>query len=186
MTYDELREIYEKHMMNDFPDDERKPLKMIMSRYKKKQNFCLLYLEGNEIKAYSIMEFANQSLLMDYFAVFPQFRNQGMGTRFLQEMRQYFIEYEALFIESEAAYDEVSLKRLDFYRNAGALLSGIQVHLYHVDYEIMVLPLKREIRMNEVEIMLNEIYTKIYPKAFRMMFLKWKLRECDQVVKKSV
>ena len=186
MTYDELREIYENHMMNDFPDDERKPLKMIMSRYKKKQNFCLLYLEENEIKAYSILEFTNRSLLMDYFAVLPQFRNQGTGTRFLQEMKQYFNEYEALFIESESAYDEVSQKRLDFYKNAGAFFSGIQVHLYHVDYEVMVLPLKRDVMVDEVQVMLNEIYTKIYPEAFRMMFLKWKLRECDKVVKKSI
>ena len=174
MTYDELKEIYENHMTSDFPDDERKPLKIILSRYQKRQNFCLLYLEENIVKAYSILEFANQSLLMDYFAVLPQFRVQGVGTRFLQEMKDYFKDYEALFIESESAYDDVSLKRLDFYQKAGAWLSGIKVYLYHVDYEVMVMPLKKEVMLTEVQPMLNEIYTKIYPKSFRMMFLKWK------------
>jgi hypothetical protein len=89
-------------------------------------------------------------------------------------MRQYFKEYDALFVESECAYDEISQKRLDFYQKAGFVISGIQVHLYHVDYELMVLSLNDEFEALDVRKRMEEIYEKIYPKSFRSLFLKWK------------
>lgn len=174
MTRQELREIYQNCMMNDFPDDERKPLSIIESRFKKNQNHCLIYLEDNVMKGYAILESCHKSLLMDYFAVIETYRNQGTGTKFLHEMKQYFKEYDALFVESECAYDEISQKRLDFYQKAGFVISGIQVHLYHVDYELMVLPLNDEFEALDVRKRMEEVYEKIYPKSFRSLFLKWK------------
>lgn len=56
MTMQELKQIYVEHMMNDFPDDERKPLNVIQSRYKKKENICICYLEDGLMKGYSILE----------------------------------------------------------------------------------------------------------------------------------
>ena len=83
MTRQELREIYQNCMMNDFPDDERKPLSIIESRFKKNQNHCLIYLEDNVMKGYAILESCRKSLLMDYFAVIETYRNQVTGTKFL-------------------------------------------------------------------------------------------------------
>jgi hypothetical protein len=80
MTRQELREIYQNCMMKDFPDDERKPLSIIESRFKKNQNHCLIYLEDNVMKGYAILESCRKSLLMDYFAVIETYRNQGTGT----------------------------------------------------------------------------------------------------------
>ena len=174
MTKQELRDIYQDYMMNDFPDDERKPLNVIESRFKKNQNYCLVYFEEDVIKGYAILETGQKSLLMDYFAVIESYRNQGIGTKFLCEMKEYFREYDALFVESECAYDEISQKRLDFYQKAGFVISGLQVHLYHVDYELMVLPLKADVVPLEVRRMMEEIYEKIYPESFRTLFLKWK------------
>lgn len=174
MTKQELREIYQNHMMNDFPDDERKPLSIIESRFKKNQTHCLVYLEEDVIKGYAILESCQKSLLMDYFAVIKSYRNQGIGTKFLCEMKEYFREYDALFVESECAYNEISQKRLDFYQKAGFVISGVQVHLYHVDYELMVLSLNPETESLDVRRMMEEIYEKIYPKSFRKLFLKWK------------
>lgn len=174
MTRQELREIYQDYMIDDFPDDERKPLSIIESRFKKNQNHCLVYLEDDVMKGYAILESCQKSLLMDYFAVIETYRNQGTGTRFLHEMKQYFSEFDALFVESECAYDEISQKRLDFYQKAGFVISGIQVHLYHVDYEVMTLSLNDEIETVNVRRRMEEIYEKIYPKSFRSLFLKWK------------
>lgn len=176
MTIQEMKEIYEKHMMSDFPDDERKPLHVILSRLKKKQNLCLCYIEEDVMKGYSILEFdeVNQTLLMDYFAVFEKYRRQGVGTRFLQEMKEYFKNWNALLIESECAFDEASQKRLDFYQKCGALISGEVVHLYHVDYEILAIPLNYDFEVHQVKKAMNQIYEKIYPKSFQKFFLKWK------------
>lgn len=94
MTEDELKIIYHQYMINDFPDNERKPLNVIQSRHNKKENYCICYFEDNVMKGYSILEFCeeNRSLLMDYFAIIPEYRNQGTGTRFLNEMKVYFYE----------------------------------------------------------------------------------------------
>ena len=54
------------------------------------------------------------------------------------------------------------------------MISGIQVHLYHVDYELMVLSLNDEFEAQDVRKRMEEIYEKIYPKSFRSLFLKWK------------
>ena len=174
MTRQELKDIYQNHMMNDFPDDELKPLSIIESRFKKKQNHCLVYFQDDVIKGYAVVEVGEKCLLMDYFAVLKEYRNQGTGTLFLREMKDYFKEYDALFVESECAYDEISQKRLDFYQKAGFVLSGTQVHLYHVDYELMVCSIKREINQTEVRTLMDQVYKKIYPKSFRRLFLKWK------------
>ena len=176
MTLEELREIYQRHMMYDFPDDERKPLHVIENRYKKKQNICLCYLEEDMIKGYSILEFSeeNKCLLMDYFAVLSEYRHQGIGSRFMQALKEYFRTWQAILIESECAFDEVSEKRLDFYQKCGAVLSGLRIYLYFVDYEILSISLKNQMTKEDVKQNLKEIYDKIYPKPFQMMVLKWK------------
>lgn len=162
-------------MVNDFPDDERKPLMTISARYQKKQNLCVLYEEDGLVKGYGILEFCEECrcLLMDYFAVFPEYRKQGVGTRFLREMKAYFGQWDALLIESECAHDETSQRRLDFYVHQGALLSGVRIQLYHVDYEILAFSLAREVHAEEVRDLLKSVYRKIYPKSFQKLFLKW-------------
>ena len=175
MTEDELKIIYHQYMINDFPDNERKPLNVIQSRHNKKENYCICYFEDNVMKGYSILEFCeeNRSLLMDYFAIIPEYRNQGTGTRFLNEMKVYFYEWDALFIESETAVTQTAEKRLCFYQKAGALISGDRVHLYHVDYEIMCISLKRQILNHEVKELMSQLYQKIYPKVFQKLYLRW-------------
>lgn len=176
MTLEELREIYHKHMMHDFPDDERKPLFVIEKRYQKKQNLCLCYVEEDYIKGYSILEFSkkNKCLLMDYFAVVSEYRNQGAGTRFMNELKEYFKEWNAVLIESESIFDQTSKKRLEFYQRCGAVISSIKVNLYFVDYEILVISLKKDMNQADVKKDLDEIYGKIYPKPFQKLYLKWK------------
>jgi len=176
MTEQELKKVYAEYMMIDFPEDERKPLHVILSRFRKKQNLCLCYVEGDDIKGYSILEFSekNRCLLMDYFAVLPDVRNQGIGTRFMQEMKEYFKDWNALLIESECAFDEISKKRLEFYQGCGAFISHEVVHLYHVNYEILAIPLNQNFELDQVKKVMNEIYEKISPKAFQKLFLRWK------------
>ena len=175
MTMQELKQIYVEHMMNDFPDDERKPLSVIQSRYKKKENICICYLEDGLMKGYSILESCekNKSLLMDYFAVYPEHRNQGTGTRFLQEMKEYFQYWDALLIESETAITDQAKQRIKFYQKSGVEISGVRVHLYHVDYEILGLSLHRRIYHEEIKEIMVQIYDKIYPKPFQKFYLKW-------------
>ena len=161
--------------MIDFPDDERKPLKIIQERKRKKQNLCLCYEEEGLLKGYGIFEFCEEdrSLLMDYFAVFSKERNQGTGTRFLEELKEYFKDWNVLFIESESVCDVDSKRRLDFYQKCGAVISGVRVNLFHVDYEILFISLKEELSQDEVEKHMRRMYEKIYPKVFQMLYLKW-------------
>ncbi len=162
-------------MMHDFPDNERKPFHVIEKRYRKQQNLCLCYSEDNCIKGYSILEFSreNKCLLMDYFAVISEYRNQGTGTRFMNELKVYFKGWNVILIESECAFDETSKKRLDFYQRCGAVISNIKVKLYFVDYEILAISLQKKIDLADVKEVLNEIYAKIYPKQFQMLYLTW-------------
>ena len=59
----------------------------------------------------------------------------------MNELKTMFADREMIVIEAEAAPTEQARKRIAFYQRAGARLTGIRLHLYHVDYAVLVLDL---------------------------------------------
>lgn len=178
LTNEELKMIYQKHMKQDFPPNELKPLMRIEQQRRKKRNTCLGFFEEDSLSGYAILEKCdkNQCLLLDYFAIFESKRASGKGTLFLQELCFYLEGIDALFIESETAINATAERRLQFYKRSGARITSIHARLFHVDYHILILPFKQNYTDAEIVPLLNELYNSIYPPFFRNLYLKISLK----------
>lgn len=148
----EITLLYRQSMTRDFPASELKSLSAILSMHRKGLydvlgayledqfvGYALLYCPGSERLA-----------LLDYLAIEPQYRNQGIGSMLLGQLRSHYIEArDALLIECErpkAAPDELEArKRIRFYTHAGAVLTSVRIWLFDVEYSILVFPCDQQI-----------------------------------------
>ena len=83
-----------------------------------------------------------------------------------------FADREMIVIEAEAAVTEQARKRIAFYQRAGARISGIQLHLYHVDYAVLTLDLAAVLDDTQVRRRITDLYRRIYPAFFRKLYLR--------------
>ncbi|MBQ0065245.1 MAG: AAC(3) family N-acetyltransferase [Firmicutes bacterium] len=129
---EEFKNVYYSHMEKDFPEDELKPLERIETNpYSHQYGY---YEKG--LKGYAVVVNVDKYCLLDYFAIFPQYRKEGNGSKFLEILLDQFPN-QTWVIESEVPYDETSERRLQFYQKNGWILSDYTIVLYGVDYHIL-------------------------------------------------
>lgn len=172
LTEKEFAEIYKQYMEQDFPADELKPLGEIESQRQRQTAICLGFFHQRHLAGYAVLQRSDDLLLLDYFAVLPRFRHQGLGTLFLRQLREIFADQTAILIESEAADTAEAQRRLAFYQRAGAVLSEIRIHLVHVDYRILMLPLSQTLTDKQLHQALLTMYRTIYSEPFRNRYLR--------------
>ena len=172
----EMRDLYDQAMKQDFPPDELKPLSRILAQRRKEIALCLGYFEDGKLIGYAVLEqdAKQRCLLLDYFAVLNACRGQGQGTRFLNELKARFAQREMIVIEAEAADTAQARRRIAFYQRAGARITDIQLHLYHVDYAVLVLDLAASLDSAQIRQRLDTLYRRIYPALFRRLYLLMK------------
>lgn len=175
LTMREMEYVYHKYMEHDFPGNELKPLSVIKKQLERQTEWCLGYYEQDELIGYAIMNHCdkNRCLLLDYFAIIPQARTKGKGTSFLKELAQYYRKWNAIFIESETEISETAIKRLAFYKRAGAVRTPLKINLYHTDYYILMIALGKKLQGQEIKTAIQEIYEMIYTRLFRWKYLKF-------------
>ncbi len=149
LTLAEMKSIYEEYMENDFPRAELRPFSSMKKNFEKGNYAGFGFYEGEKFLAYACFynyDGADQAL-MDYFAVVPELRGQGIGSAFLQAMIPKLPAGSGILIEAESADSAENEaertereRRLSFYERNGAILTGIRCYLLSVDYEIMLIP----------------------------------------------
>ena len=97
--------------------------------------------------AYALQVIRNggKSVLLDYLAVIPKHRDRGIGSSVLKLLCEHYRgKAEYIVIESEhpaeAPDKNAALRRLDFYKRAGGILTETQVRLFDVLFLIFILP----------------------------------------------
>ena len=88
---DDFSEIYNKRLVNDFPESEVKSLKKIIDMYKKDMYFVYgYYNENGELAGYAffINDRTKDTVLLDYFAIVPEKRSSGIGSEFLGKINE--------------------------------------------------------------------------------------------------
>ena len=151
LTLPQVREVYARHLTEDFPPDEQKPLKVIESALHRGKYVCYGYFNGETLAAYAFFATQGKNALLDYFSVEKSLRNQGLGSRFLQELIGGPLrEMDCALLEvddPDYAQDRCELEirrcRLRFYLNNGLTDTGVRVTVYHVEYRILALPVGR-------------------------------------------
>ncbi len=148
LTLSEWSVLYHEHMERDFPPSELKPLALLAALEERGINTLWGAYRDDVLTGYYVLAQApeNPALLLDYFAVLPQFRGSGCGGEILRHLRKSLPEGQYFLIESEnphgtadAADRHIRERRVAFYRRNGAALSPVTVCLFGVEYVLLTL-----------------------------------------------
>ncbi len=145
LTLAEGERFYAAHLKRDFPPSELKPWAMMSAAARVGQYDLLAALDHGVMVGYA-WQFRPDTgaILIDYLAVLPQYRGQGVGTRLLAALRQYYGETgRGVLLESEYPPEapdlEEAKRRLAFYARAGLEDTGVQTRLFGVRFQILAL-----------------------------------------------
>lgn len=151
LSREEMRRLYDERMQGDFPPAELKPWKRIAEMLDAGIYFGYGFCEERHIMAYAFFVVQGGSVLLDYYAVAREARGTGIGSRFLdllkEELRRKNIctliaEVENPdFAKSEAEREE-RRRRIRFYEKNGLILTEFCSCLFGVEYRIMYFPVQ--------------------------------------------
>ena len=116
--------------------------------------------------------FCGRNCLLDYYAVLPELRGQGIGSEFLKNLAGTGLKdrCDILMIEIENpkyAVDEddrsTKTKRLNFYLNCGIVNTGVEVIVFGVEYLLLEYPVNGVHTPQEVAEAYDGLYKYLLP-----------------------
>lgn len=151
----EVRDVYRKYLRNDFPADERRPLRQIMRMRRGGQYECCGVFCGGKLACYAFLIWPaskkNRCCLLDYFAVLPQLRGCRIGSRAISQLEKYVRHTDLILVEVEDPDKErdpakraVQERRLAFYLQNGLQDTAVRVETFGVPYRILQIPLAQK------------------------------------------
>lgn len=169
-TKEEVKNIYNNLMTQDFPDAELKPLESILKMMEKACYEPLGAFENDEFIGYAFMTKipGEDYLLLDYLAVDKNMRQSGFGKEIIKSLKTFY-KGKVIFIESEdPSFQEgeakaVAKKRLSFYESNGVKDSGILSCIFtahYINYYLSEKVYSREFCKKALE----KIYVTMVPK----------------------
>jgi GNAT superfamily N-acetyltransferase len=180
LSADEMREIYNSHMIHVFPENELKPCDEIYKEMlENKFLACGLYA-GGELVAYMFTACipGRPQLFGQYVVVMEQYRSMGVGGVLLDKVCEHYAGYRCIMADvedPEFSVDEADFaqrqRRMRFYMRNGFRHTRVKGHVYGVDYEVIVRNISAEADDAEVFEAANAIYESMAaPGAFPDMF----------------
>lgn len=130
-------ELYE----SAFPASEKKPQAFLEELARQNKMEMLAVVEEGTFVGLVINMLGKNAAILDYFAISPERRSGGYGSRAIQKMlerfneRQYILEVEMQ--DSEAPNAEERRRRKIFYMRNGLKSTGVYVNVYQTDFELL-------------------------------------------------
>lgn len=144
----EIADIYNEHIVTDFPASEVKPLKQMLEKRENGQYFVYGMFDKDKEElagyAYFIKCRNAQVYLLDYLAIVKDKRSKHLGSHFLQQLKGIaqkdnkllMLEVENPEYEDEGANKDYMLKRIGFYKKNGMNLSDTSCYFLDNEYRI--------------------------------------------------
>ena len=177
LNRDQMENLYKTRLQEDFPAGELKPLSRLVTMMEEGIYECTGLYSGDQLAAYAFFVRLEERgyYLLDYLAVDAKFRGQGLGSMYMQKMREYFPACKGLFIECEseselreATPENESMlterrSRIRFYLNNGAVLTNLKSFLFSPEYSILYLAVQGSPYEVEWYDELRIIYQAMFP-----------------------
>lgn len=130
-----------KLYLSAFPKCERKPFWLMMLNHKRGK-MKILYIEDNmEFAGLAVMaEYDDRALLL-YFAIAPDKRDKGYGSKALQMLikiyknKKFYLEIESTCVKCDDIANR--LRRKSFYYKNGLSNAGLTVDLFGTEMEVL-------------------------------------------------
>lgn len=124
-----------------FPPSERKPFSIIAKRHRSGKNDLWCLERDSKFLGFAAMVNAEQTVLLDYLAVEPRLRGQGIGTQALAKLKEtyprqgFFVEIESPF---EPGVDQIQRqKRKQFYLHSDMKPMKVMADVFGVKMELL-------------------------------------------------
>lgn len=180
LSPDEMREIYNSHMINVFPENELKPCDSIYDDMLQNKFLACGLFAGEELTAYMFTACipVRAQLFGQYVVVKEEYRSIGVGGVLLNKVCAHYDDYRFIMADVEDpdyalnADDRLQReRRMRFYMRNGFRHTGVKAHVYGVDYEVIVRNISGNADDCEVFEAANAIYESMaYPGTFPAMF----------------
>ncbi len=155
LDFIEVCVLHKNCIQRDFPKNEVRPLSMVKRLIKKGVYTAYGAYNENTLIAYATIFSLPDSpvVLLDYFAVQPQYRANGIGSSFFKELKSVvkteFKNAKVVAIECEnpefSTTKQEKLtreKRISFYKQNGAILTDSKLYAFGVNYNLLALQLE--------------------------------------------
>lgn len=132
-----ILDLYQK----SFPEKSRKPYSLIERKAVMGTMEILLIREERQRIGFAITAVTEELVLLDYFAISPEYRNMGYGAETLFLLKELYPD-KILFLgldeaEQAAETSGENLQNRDFYLKCGMMETGIHFLLHGVKKEIL-------------------------------------------------
>lgn len=167
-----ISDIYNRYMVNDFPEDELKPLEIILNAVEEGFYFCYGLLDGDNIYGYIYLESMPQTkdYLIDYLAVVKGYRNSGYGSQMIRLLGEVLADATAIVAEVEnpeyaSSVEEKAIqnKRYEFYIRNGFRDTGVRVRCFGVPFILIETGEGLFHSQDDMRILYNDLYKAILP-----------------------
>lgn len=144
------KEIYQ-YYLELFPKDERKTLRDLKLEYKKGILKFVKIIDENTTVGFLIYETLenNPLILLDYFAIYPEYQNKKYGTKAIEVFKTFFSNYDGVYGEVEKKglgendlENEKRARRIKFWESLGFRFIDIDLELFGVVYSPCILNIK--------------------------------------------
>lgn len=144
-------EIYTTIAPLHFPTEELRPLANLQSLIDRNgyEGLGLYDSESDALAGYGFFVRIPDAdiVLLDYYAILEEYRNQGVGSFFLTQMKEHYCDLRGILLETEdydtASTEEersVRARRDAFYMRNGALRTSTKTTVFCVDFQIFFIP----------------------------------------------
>ncbi|MDO5444895.1 MAG: GNAT family N-acetyltransferase [Eubacteriales bacterium] len=181
LSADEMKDIYNTHLVKDFPPAEVTPLFRMKSLMERGLYRCFGFYEENKLQAYAFLlkDRKSNALLLDYFAVCREVRGQGIGSQALGILQRECSHDDVLLLEAEdpaftADEDEQKTRsrRISFYHRAEMQDAPFVSRVFGVEYLIMKYPLAGDPSSDA----LKKVYRSLYWTKLGLLLTALKIR----------
>lgn len=172
LNREQVRELYHVQMKRDFNSQELKPLELILNNIDSGEYIVYGLIEQDCCIAYAAFRMEPESTwtLLDYFAVSPQLRGTGIGSRFFRALMEdnpayVLIEAEAPQCAEDDADRIMRNRRIAFYERCGCVRTGVTANVFGVTYDVLCYTDAAQPTRSTVRVKLLSIYHHMLPET---------------------
>lgn len=169
LSISDIEFIYKNYMINDFPKDELKPLSMIKKSISKNQYVCFGIYSHEELSGYAFFVCLDKFCLLDYFAILSDRRGTGIGSSFLELLKNEMSEFDIVICEadnpdfSNGKELEIRQKRVNFYFKNGFADTTVTANVFGAEFKLLELNMGKIHSRNEVIEAYSSLYQSFLP-----------------------